>query len=91
MINGEIVPVLEAIEFSSKDELLTKLRDMREATVRLAPADRRVVKQMLGIAIQEVCYTSGSARPRRPPRGKADARHRHSGGLLYVRTRTAAL
>lgn len=31
---------------------------MREATVRLAPADRRVVKQMLGIAIQEVCYTS---------------------------------
>ena len=56
MINGEIVPILEAIEFSSKDELLTKLRDMRE--VRLAPADRRVVKQMLGIAIQEVCYTS---------------------------------
>lgn len=53
MINGEIVPILEAIEFSSKDELLTKLRDMREATVRLAPADRRVVKQMLGIAIQE--------------------------------------
>ena len=32
MINGEIVPILEAIEFSSKDELLTKLRDMREAT-----------------------------------------------------------
>lgn len=58
MIGGEIVPILEAIEFSSKDELLTKLRDMREATVRLAPADRRVVKQMLGIAIQEVCYTS---------------------------------
>ena len=28
MINGEIVPILEAIEFSSKDELLTKLRDM---------------------------------------------------------------
>ena len=46
MINGEIVPILEAIEFSSKDELLTKLRDMREATVRLAPADRRVVKQI---------------------------------------------
>ena len=39
MINGEIVPILEAIEFSSKDELLTKLRDMREATVRLAPKE----------------------------------------------------
>ena len=37
MIGGEIVPILEAIEFSSKDELLTKLRDMREATVRLPP------------------------------------------------------
>ena len=30
MINGEIVPILEAIEFSSKDELLTKLRDMQK-------------------------------------------------------------
>lgn len=58
MINGEIVPILEAVEFKSKDELLIKLRNMRAATVKLAPADRRVVKQMLGIAIQEVCYTS---------------------------------
>lgn len=58
MINGEIVPILEAVEIKSKDELLTKLRNMRAATVKLAPADRRVVKQMLGIAIQEVCYTS---------------------------------
>ena len=31
---------------------------MRDDTVRLAPEDRRVVKQMLGVAIQEVCYTS---------------------------------
>lgn len=58
MINGEIVPILEAVEFKSKDELLTKLQNMRAASVKLAPADRRVVKQMLGIAIQEVCYTS---------------------------------
>ena len=43
MINGEIVPILEAVEFKSKDELLTKLRNMRAATVNLAPADRRVV------------------------------------------------
>lgn len=58
MINGEIVPIIEAVDFSSKDELLKKLRDMRESTVKLAPADRRVVKQMIGIAIQEVYYTS---------------------------------
>lgn len=37
MINGEIVPILEAIEFSSKDELLTKLRDMRERPFGLPP------------------------------------------------------
>ena len=29
MIGGEIVPILEAIEFSSKDELHAKLRDIR--------------------------------------------------------------
>ena len=58
MIYGELVPIIEAIDYSSKDELLHKLRTMRDDTVRLAPADRRVVKQMLGIAIQEVCFTS---------------------------------
>lgn len=58
MINGEIVPIIEAIDYQSKDELLQKLRNMRDDTVRLAPEDRRVVKQMLGVAIQEVCYTS---------------------------------
>ena len=58
MINGEIVPIIEAIDYTSKDELLQKLRAMRDSTVRLAPDDRRIVKQMLGIAIQEVCFTS---------------------------------
>lgn len=58
MINGEIVPIIEAIDYASKDELLQKLRTMRDSTVRLAPDDRRIVKQMLGIAIQEVCFTS---------------------------------
>ena len=58
MINGEIVPIIEAIDYASKDELLEKLRNMRNDTVRLTPEDRRVVKQMIGIAIQEVCYTS---------------------------------
>lgn len=58
MINGEIVPIIEAIDYQSKSELLQKLRNMREDAVRLAPADCRVIKQMIGIAIQEVCYTS---------------------------------
>lgn len=58
MICGEIVPIIEAADYQSKSELLQKLRNMREDTVRLAYADRRVIKQMIGIAIQEVCYTS---------------------------------
>lgn len=58
MINGEIVPIIEAIDYKSKEELLQKLRAMRDDTVRLTPEDRNIVKQMLGIAIQEVCFTS---------------------------------
>lgn len=58
MISGEIVHIIEAIDYKSKNELLQKLRDMRDDTVRLALEDRRVVKPMLGVAIQEVCYTS---------------------------------
>ncbi len=55
-MNGEMANFIESIEFGSKTELLSKLRKMRENTVRLAPADRRVVKQMLGVAIQQVFH-----------------------------------
>lgn len=55
-MSGEIANFIEHIEFSSKAELLGKLRRMRENTLRLAPADRRVVKQMLGVAIQQVYH-----------------------------------
>jgi len=57
-MSGEIVNFIESIEFSSKTELLNKLRKMRENTVRLSPQDRRVVKQMLGVAIQQVFHTA---------------------------------
>jgi hypothetical protein len=55
-MSGEIGSFIESIEFNSKAELLSKLRKMRENTVRLSPADRRIVKQMLGVAIQQVYH-----------------------------------
>jgi len=55
-MSGEIANFIESIEFNSKAELLTKLRTMRENTVRLSPTDRRIVKQMLGVAIQQVYH-----------------------------------
>jgi hypothetical protein len=56
-MSGEIANFIEAIEFKSKAELLGKLRRMRENTVRLSPKDRHIVKQMLGVAIQQVFHT----------------------------------
>lgn len=59
MLSGEILPIIEAIEFSTKTELLEKLRSMRDSAGNLAPADRRILKDMLGVAIQEVYFTPG--------------------------------
>lgn len=56
-MSGEVVNFIESMDFKSKPELLTKLRTMRENTVRLSPKDRRIVKQMLGVAIQQVYHT----------------------------------
>lgn len=56
-MNGEIMSIVEAIDFTTKTELLTKLRAMRESSVKLSADDRRVVKEMLGVAIQEVYFT----------------------------------
>lgn len=55
-MSGEIANFIEVIDFNSKAELLGKLRRMRENTVRLLPMDRRIVKQMLGVAIQQVYH-----------------------------------
>ena len=55
-MSGEIANFIEVIDYKSKAELLSKLRTMRENTVRLSPTDRRIVKQMLGVAIQQVFH-----------------------------------
>ena len=56
-MKGEMANFIESIEFNNKTELLSKLRKMRENTICLSPKDRHIVKQMLGVAIQQVFHT----------------------------------
>lgn len=58
-MSGEVMPIIEAIDFTTKTELLTKLRVMRDSAGKLQKEDRRIVKDMLGVAIQEVYFTPG--------------------------------
>lgn len=57
MLSGEIVTFIETIDFKSKSELLERLRTMRKNTVCLSPKDRHIVKQMIGVSIQQVFHT----------------------------------
>ena len=57
-MGGELRALIEVIDFSSKDELLSKLRDMRESTVKLAPRERSAVKEIIGVGIQQAYYTT---------------------------------
>ena len=60
MLSGEITTFIETIEFKTKTELLEKLRTMRKNTVCLSPKDRHIVKQMIGVGIQQVYHTPES-------------------------------
>lgn len=57
MLSGEIASFIESIDYKSKAELLAKLRTMRQNTVCLSPKDRHIVKQMIGVSIQQVFHT----------------------------------
>lgn len=53
-ISGEVLTFLNEIDYSSKQELLQKLRNMREKISHYEPNRRNTLKQLLGIAIQQV-------------------------------------
>lgn len=57
MLSGEIVNFIEAIDYDSKPGLLDKLRKMRQNTIYLSPPDRHIVKQMIGVSIQQVFHS----------------------------------
>lgn len=53
-MRGEMIQFIESVEYSSKAQLLAKLRRMRQNTVRLCKADREVVGPLLDVAIEQV-------------------------------------
>ncbi len=57
-MGGELKLLLEIIDFQSKDELLAKLRELRNSAVRIASEHRMPLKEMIGIAIQQIYYSS---------------------------------
>ena len=57
MLNGEMVFFLDNIEYSSKSELLAILRAERNATYQFEGEQRAVLKQLLGLCIQQVLHT----------------------------------
>ena len=60
LMSGELMSVIDSIDFNTKDELLKKLREMRDSTVKFSPKKRVVIKQIIGISIQQVYFTKES-------------------------------
>jgi hypothetical protein len=58
ILSGEIIEFINKIDFKSKEELIQKLRDMRTNINRYEPRRRNTLKQMIGVAIQQVYRSS---------------------------------
>lgn len=56
--SGELVPVIDLVEFENKNDLLEKVRQIREDIKTLPYYEREVFRKMLSVAIQEIYYTS---------------------------------
>lgn len=57
-MGGELKTLLEILDFQSKDELLSKLRELRNSAVIVAAEHRAPLKEMIGVAIQQTYYSS---------------------------------
>lgn len=55
-IGGELAFVLADIEYSSKQDLLTKLRTLRDDLKNYAPEDRNLIKPILAVSVQQAFY-----------------------------------
>ncbi len=58
MIGGELASLLRDIDYSSKKELLKILRDKRRELSKYSKKERKQIRPLLNIAIQQVFYTS---------------------------------
>lgn len=56
LISGELMTIIAFVEFKNKNELLLKLRELRDKTLKFSPRKRAVIKQMIGISIQEAYF-----------------------------------
>ena len=57
-IGGELIILLKEIDYDSKKELLDKLREMRSELKTYPKAERRLIKPLLNVALQQAYYTS---------------------------------
>lgn len=57
-IGGELTSLIKTIDYSSKQELLDKLRNLRDEVKRYPKAEKSVIMPHLAVAIQQAFYTS---------------------------------
>lgn len=57
-IGGELAFILQDINFSSKQDLLTKLRALRESLKEYTPEERQSIRPILAVSIQQAFYIS---------------------------------
>ncbi len=57
-IGGELAFILQDINFSSKQDLLTKLRTLRESLKEYTPEERQSIRPILAVSIQQAFYIS---------------------------------
>ena len=60
LMSGELMSVIGNIDFKDRDELLKKLRAIRDSVVKYAPPKRYIIKNLIGISIQHVYFSSES-------------------------------
>lgn len=56
MISGEIAPFIEAVDFTSKRQLMYKLHRIEEKADTLRPLDRQIVGEMVAAALCEIAF-----------------------------------
>lgn len=57
-ISGELAFIIKDIDYTSKKDLLDKLRNLRQTLGGYKPDERKKLKPFLAIAIQQAFYTS---------------------------------
>ena len=57
-IGGELAFILQDIDYNSKQDLLEKLRGLRDGLKDYSKAEKETIKPILAVAIQQAFYAS---------------------------------